>query len=83
MTARLTVPDAAVVARRHPVTIRIALEDKTLHGVQRVKRGRWLIEPECLDDWVNGQRCTHQLAAEAAVDGVTDIATRRPTRASA
>jgi hypothetical protein len=79
VTARLTVDEAAAIARRHPVTVRYALQDKSLHGVQRVKAGRWLIDPECLDAWVDGQQCAHQLAA-ASVPNLDD---RRAARASA
>jgi hypothetical protein len=79
MTPRLTVADAAAVGRRHPETVRKALQDATLHGTQRMKRGPWLIQPGCLDAWLDNEQCEHQLAAAA----VTDIATRRAARASA
>lgn len=83
MTPRLTVPDAAVVARRHPETIRLSLQDGTLHGTQRVKRGPWLIQAECLEAWLDNQQCAHQLAKAAASTVVTDIGARRPARTSA
>lgn len=79
MSPRLTVPEAAILGRRHPETVRKALQDGTLHGAQRMKRGPWLIRPECLDAWLNNEQCEHQ-QDEAAV---TDIATRRAARASA
>lgn len=78
MIARLTPAEAADVSRRHPVTVRYALQDGTLHGVQRVKRGRWLIERECLDAWIDGTPCAHQLSAT-----VSDLDARRAARASA
>ncbi|GAA4707234.1 Helix-turn-helix domain [Promicromonospora umidemergens] len=81
MTPRLTVPDAAAVGRRHPETLRKALQDGTLHGTQRIKRGPWLIRPECLAAWLEGEQCAHQVA-EAAAGVVTDIATRRAVHAS-
>jgi hypothetical protein len=79
VTARLTTVEAAGVARRHPVTVRYALQDGTLHGTQRVKGGRWLIDPECLAAWVENRKCEHQLAVAA----VPNLADRRAARASA
>lgn len=58
--ARLTVDEAAVEARRHPSTVYKALEDSRLHGSQPIKGGRWLIKPECLDAWLDGQHCPHR-----------------------
>lgn len=56
----LTVDEAAAKARRHPVTIRKALEAGDLHGYQRRARGRWSIEAPCLAQWVRGATCQHQ-----------------------
>lgn len=56
---RLTVAQAADVAQRHPQTIRRACETGELHGLQRVRKGRWLIHPDCLDAWLDGQKCEH------------------------
>lgn len=71
---RLTPNEAATRTRRHRVTVYRALEDGTLHGTQRVKKGRWTVRAECADAWADGQPCVHQ-AAELAT--VTDLATRR------
>jgi hypothetical protein len=60
MTPRLTVAEVAKATRRHPVTIRRALEDATLHGAQRVKGGRWTVAPECADAWATGTPCPHR-----------------------
>lgn len=76
MTPRLTVAEAATVSRVHPITVYRALEGAELHGEQRAKGGRWTIRPECLDAWLDNEKCEHQAAAAA----VTDIATRRATR---
>jgi hypothetical protein len=57
---RLTVAEVAAGTRRHPVTVRRALEDGTLHGNQRVKGGRWTVQPECADAWVDGVPCSHR-----------------------
>lgn len=57
---RLTVPEAAAAARRHPKTIRNAVEAGDLHGSQRVTGGRWLIREECLDAYLEGAPCPHQ-----------------------
>ena len=40
MADYLTPSEAAAVARRHPVTIRKALEAGNLHGSQQAARGR-------------------------------------------
>lgn len=74
MNARLTVAEASVVGRRHPVTVRRALEAQELHGTQRVKGGRWVIRADCLDAWLDGVPCPHEAAS------VSDIGTRRRTR---
>lgn len=66
MTARLTVDQAAAEAHRHPATIRHALAAGELHGQQPRPRGKWLIQPACLDAWLSGTRCLHQQATRAA-----------------
>lgn len=63
MNEYLTVPEAALAAKCHPETIRQALRDKSLHGVQRIKRGTWKIERECLGNWVWRRPCEHNLAS--------------------
>lgn len=60
MTARLTVDEAALSARRHPVTMYKALESGRLHGSQQVKGGRWLIREDCLEAWLDGDTCEHR-----------------------
>lgn len=58
---RLTTAEAAALSRRHPVTVRRALEDGKLHGAQSMAGGRWLIREECLDAWIDGVKCEHQV----------------------
>lgn len=60
MSDLLTAPEAATASRRHPVTVRKALEGGELHGFQRVKGGRWSIRQGCLDSWIEGQLCEHK-----------------------
>ena len=60
MIARLTPKEAAAIVRKHEVTIRVALTAGELHGAQRVKGGRWLIREDCLEAWLDGQKCEHQ-----------------------
>lgn len=55
----LTAPEAATESRRHPVTVRKALEAGDLHGFQSGKGGRWSIKPECLEAWVEKRLCAH------------------------
>jgi excisionase family DNA binding protein len=63
---RYTVAQAAVVTQRAASTLYAALESGELHGTQRVKGGRWLIRPECLDAWLDGETCPHQAQAVAS-----------------
>lgn len=72
MIPRLTVAEVAAVARRHPVTVRVALESGELHGTQRAKNCRWLIREDCAEAWIDGEKCEHQRG------NVTPI--RRPDR---
>lgn len=62
----LTPAEAAAWGRRHPDTVRRALEAGVLHGSQRVPRGRWVVARECLEAWLAGRACAHQEAAAAA-----------------
>lgn len=59
---RFNVEQAAEYADRHRDTIRRACEAGALHGGQRTKGGRWSIRRECLDAWLDGDQCAHQLA---------------------
>lgn len=59
MTRRLTVAEVAAETRRHPVTIRRALEGGELHGTQSMKGGRWTVREECADAWAEGEPCPH------------------------
>lgn len=61
LAPRLTTAEAAVSSRRHVVTVRRALEDGKLHGTQSMAGGRWLIREECLDAWIDGVKCEHQV----------------------
>lgn len=55
----MTVDEAAAFSRRHPVTVRQALNKRQLHGSQRVPGARWLIQMECLEAWMSGENCPH------------------------
>lgn len=55
----LTSKEAALFSVRHPVTIRVALADRSLHGIQRKAGGHWLIEKACLIAWMTGEKCAH------------------------
>ena len=59
----LTAPEAATAARKHPVTVRKALEAGQLHGFQTGKGGRWSIKPDCLEAWIECRRCDHHRSA--------------------
>lgn len=62
----LTVAQAAERAQFHPMTIWGALRDGRLHGSQRVKRGSWRIDEECLDAWLANEKCAHKAKKVAA-----------------
>ncbi len=59
MRPRLTVAEVAAATRRHPVTVRRALEGGELHGSQPTKGGRWTVRAECAEAWADGERCEH------------------------
>jgi hypothetical protein len=68
MTTTMHTPaEAAVIARQHVVTIRIRLESGELHGTQRVKGGRWLIDDACLEAYIRAEKCAHQAAPRGNV----------------
>lgn len=54
----LTIPKAAARAQRHPVTVRQALTDGSLHGSNET--GEWLVEGACVDAWTAGLLCAHR-----------------------
>lgn len=56
--------EAAGLAHRHPVSIRRSLEAGDLHGFQRVKGGRWLIQVDCLQAWIENVPCPHANVTE-------------------
>lgn len=73
MKIRLTVTEVAEATRRHPVTIRRALEAGHLHGAQRSVHGTWMILEECAEAWADHVPCEHQ----AAKKNVTPIRRKR------
>ena len=60
---RVNTAQAAGYSGKHVDTIRRALESGELHGGQRRKHGRWSIRIECLDAWLDGSECAHQVVA--------------------
>lgn len=67
MTTRLwlNTAQAAHHAGNHADTIRKAAEAGELHGSQRKPGGRWRFHVTCLDAWVSGGKCDHQIAGAA------------------
>jgi len=55
LIVRLTIIEAAKVARRHPDTIRKACESGDLNGFQRKFKGRWTVRADDLDAWIEGR----------------------------
>ncbi|WP_183407715.1 helix-turn-helix domain-containing protein [Marmoricola ginsengisoli] len=62
---RFATSQAAEYAACHEQTIRKACESGELHGGQRKPGGRWSIRRECLDAWLDGAKCEHQIAGAA------------------
>lgn len=60
MIARLDVAEVSAGTKRHPVTVRRALEAGELHGTQSVKGGRWSVREECAEAWADRKPCEHQ-----------------------
>ncbi len=71
MITRLDTAEVAAATRRHPVTIRRALEAGELHGTQAVAGGRWTVREDCAEAWADKMPCEHQRA------NVVDIKSRR------
>lgn len=71
----LTVREAAVIARVHPVTMLRRVESGEVHGRQRVKRGKWTILRACLEEQLLHGACSHQ--REASSSKVVSLANRR------
>jgi hypothetical protein len=57
----LAVAEVAVLSRRHPDTVRLALADGTLHGQQQRPRGKWTAQRSCVEAWILASPCAHQL----------------------
>jgi hypothetical protein len=62
----LTVDESAAIAKVHFHTITNALRDTTLHGTQRVRRGKWTVRRDCLESWLEKEPCPHKLAMKVA-----------------
>ena len=60
MITYLTANEAALVARRHPEGVTMALRDGLLHGYQSGKNARWKVREDCLEAWIEGRKCAHQ-----------------------
>ena len=59
-SVKLTTEEVAERVRKHVVTVRLALSDKSLHGSQTKFGGRWLIEEDCAEAWARGEKCQHR-----------------------
>jgi hypothetical protein len=68
---RFSTHQAAEFAGYNVQTVRKALAAGDLHGTQRlrkgepVKGGKWSIRRECLEAWLDGERCEHMKGAAA------------------
>lgn len=51
--------EAAQLAGVHPETVRDAMRARDLHGHQSGKGGAWRTRPECIDAWLQGEKCPH------------------------
>lgn len=67
VTKYLTVNEVAEVTRKHPVTIRLALEGGELHGSQRKRGGRWVVNADCIQPYLDHRPCEHASARRANV----------------
>lgn len=54
MTKRLTVKEAAAIARKHPDTVLKACQAGDLFATQRVRGGSWSIREDSIDHWLDG-----------------------------
>lgn len=60
MDELLTTNEVAKSLKRHPVTIRRALEDGTLHGIQRSTGAQWRVAEPCAKAYAEGIPCAHR-----------------------
>lgn len=58
----LSTQQAAERAGRHPDTVRRALIAGELHGHQAKANACWRAHVDCVDAWLLGQPCPHQIA---------------------
>ena len=58
---KLTTEEVAERFRKHVVTVRLALSDQSLHGIQTKVGGRWLVDEDCANAWASGQKCQHRI----------------------
>lgn len=62
---KFNVDQAARYCQRHPDTLRRDAAAGELHGSQRKKSGKWMFDRVCLDAYLAGKKCAHQLAEDA------------------
>lgn len=56
----LTIPEAAARTERNATTVRLALQDGSLHG--SYVTSEWIVEVSCADAWNAGLLCEHRIA---------------------
>lgn len=56
----LTPGDVAAAHGRHPVGVKLALQDGALHGWQDAKDGKWFVQEKCAESWALGRKCAHR-----------------------
>ena len=62
----LTVSEVSQIFKRHPQTVRLAVQENMLHGEQPTgKRGHYRIELECAKHWNRGEPCGHKIRSKA------------------
>lgn len=64
----MTTEDVALAHHKHILTVRLALSDQSLHGVQQRFTGHWLIDAPCADAWARGEKCAHVATAPDSTD---------------
>jgi Helix-turn-helix domain len=74
----LNVAEAARLSRRHPETVRYALNAGELHGHQKHPRGRWIVHVDSVTAWIEADDPAVAAIASARVCTCGKVRILRP-----
>jgi len=65
---RLSVPEAAELARRHPDTVRRAIKAGELHATKPVGAREWILDRAEVERWIRGSHSPDPTSMQADVE---------------